>query len=259
MEKKQVVIVTRAETLAMAVLTETYGDKEPVAAINVASFEEGEALEAVYKTATDVVKNLAESETVEIFLPSSVYKTATKLVYAANQLEGAAWDNLTASQKKAFSAYKKLFNAFGSAVRAQKGRVFVRDITNLYRYQLAGTPDCELHDGDTFESVEVEVEGKNGTTRTVQTIAGMQVCGTNMLPHCQQRIEKRGESWYITRMINVDGEYLSTVDALRAFRKGDYVPEYDDKIRLMNSLALAAIANNALPKLAMFKGKVANA
>lgn len=253
--KKITVITTKDTTIVSAAMLETYGDMEPTASVSTATFPERGALNAVYEAATEQVAALGPNDSAEIWVPNFVFQTMTKLVYAATFQDAKrgeqCYANLTPAQQKAFVEFKDLFCKFGSACIGRKVRV--NDITNLYRFQLNGTPNRELKSGDV---VEVEYPPKDDNKK-IAVVAGMKVQGATSLTRCPHTIEKRGENYFITRMIRVGDKCETTISALRKFRSGEFVPERDNDIRLMNVLALAAIANSYLPKVAMFKGTVA--
>ena len=249
MANKIFAVQTKDTVISTGLMTETYGDEVPTGKFATATFEANGNLTAIAKAATAAINDLSVNDNLLIIVPNVAFKSLIK-VFIDAAYKGApngakAVTALTPAQQKAFDqSYKDALVKFADAVIAHKGQVRLSNSLNLYRYQLVATPDAQML------TAGQKITFTNGTGKEYATSNGYRVIGTQFMANCEHTVETRGEEYYVSHMINVGGKYVTTVEALKKFRNGEFTPEHDGTIRLINQLMLNAIVSSKLPKVA---------
>lgn len=245
-------VATKDTTISSGLMLETYGDQEPTGHFETANFNANGNLAAICKSVTGAVNGIGVNDNIVLVVPNVAFKSLIKVFIEAAYKKAPSGEKavtaLTAAQQRAFGDdYKEALVHFGDAVIAKRGKVRVVNAMNLYRWQLIATPNAtEITAGQkiTFEKVTFG-------DKDYAIAEGWRVLGSEMLPACEHTVEKRGEEYFVTRMLKIDNEYVTTVEALRRFRDGKFTPEHDGQARLINQMMLNACVVANLPRVAV--------
>lgn len=243
---------TKDTTLSTGIMLETYGDQEPTGKFSTTTFAEGQNLTVICNSVARVIESIGANDNIVVIVPNTAFKSMIK-VFIEAAYKGApngakAVTALTAAQQRAFDDdYKAALVHFGDAVIAKRGKIRIINAMNLYRWQLVPTPSAE----DIVAEQKVTFEKVTFGDKDYAICKGWRVMGSEMLPACEHTVEKRGEEYFVTRMLKVDSEYVTTVEALRRFRDGKFTPEHDGQARLINQMMLNACVVANLPRVAV--------
>lgn len=245
-------IATKDTTISSGIMLETYGDQEPTGHFKTATFNANGNLTAICNAVTGAVNGISVNDSIVVIVPNVAFKSLIKVFIEAAYKKAPSGEKavtaLTAAQQRAFDDdYKAALVHFGDAVIAKRGKVRIVNAMNLYRWQLVATPNAtELADGQKITFEKVTFGDKDYAIAN-----GWRVMGSEMMPACEHTVEKRGEEYFVTRMLKVDSEYVTTVEALRRFRDGKFTPEHDGQTRLINQMVLNACVVANLPRVAV--------
>lgn len=236
-------------------LVETTGNTVPTIKVKTTQANNTDNITVLAQEFAKLVNGIDNGDHLTVYLPNTVYKTISGVAYSVNYGKATsgkvAVANLSERQRSNFPAdYISALVTVGDALIAKRGAVTVKPSRQIYRLRVSPTsinaPEMKTGDKLTFVAGNV-----NGKEKSVTSDGNFYVSDFSkiILGEYEVTVDAKGEIT-IPRLTRVSGEAIATGVAFTKFCSGEFTPEDDSQVRLINSIALVKICASKLPKLA---------